>query len=532
MEKVTFTFNDHEITADKNLNVLEAVLQAGYEIPHYCFHNGLNPAGSCRLCAVEVGQYDKDGRFSMNPKLVMACKTPVKESLVVRSDTEKVRRHQKNILEFLLLNHPLDCPICDQAGECYLQDYSYRYGNPVSRFAEKKNKQPKKNIGKNILLHADRCILCTRCVRFVEEISGGAELAVSKRGSGSEIDIVPGQGLNDKMAGNIVDICPVGAMLDKQFLFKQRVWFLKTAESICPRCSRGCNIYIDHHQGVVYRLRPRFNPDVNDYWMCDDGRYGYKFIQAPERLTHSSMGRGETAQPISPERAYNEVKNRFAPYLQVGNGSKMAAVLSPCATCEEQWLLAQWLRSSSREVTLAMGPVFSEKDDEVFKGGFKICAEKIPNRRGAEAVIKQSGTELMKFKELLEAVAQGRFETLWIQGGYPWLDWWPDDSLDKLHAVKVIILQDILKSKLSDRADVVLAGAAWTEKSGSFINDQDQVQPFAKAINPPEQACSEAEWIWRISGRRGQFCMETIHSEMADIVRSPNTPAANTMSTT
>ena len=211
-----------------------ADVQAGYEIPHYCFHHGLSVAGSCRLCAVETGKYDDKNELVMNPKLVMACKTPIHDGLVVRSDTEKVRSHQKDVMEFLLINHPLDCPVCDQAGECHLQDYSYEFGRAESRMVDEKHKNPKKDIGPATLLYSDRCVACTRCVRFTREVSGTSELCVVNRGSRAEIDVFPGVPLDNALQGNVVDICPVGCLLDKDFLFKRRVWELRSANSICP----------------------------------------------------------------------------------------------------------------------------------------------------------------------------------------------------------------------------------------------------------------------------------------------------------
>ena len=283
-KKLTFKFNDLTLQADEGQSVLQAVLDAGHEIPHYCYHPALSIAGSCRLCAVEVGYPDKEGKIQMTKPLVMSCQTPVQEGMVVLSETDRVREHRLSVMELLLINHPLDCPVCDQAGECYLQDYSFRYGQSSGRFEmDDKIKQPLKEVGENILLYSDRCILCTRCVRFTREVSGGAELAVVNRGNKSEIDTFPGRPVNGKLAGNVVNVCPVGALLDKQFLFKQRVWFLNETESICPRCSRGCNITICHNKGVIWRLVPRRNDQVNGHWMCDEGRYGFKFVHADER---------------------------------------------------------------------------------------------------------------------------------------------------------------------------------------------------------------------------------------------------------
>src|SRR5256714_2165284 len=255
--------------------VLQACLDAGQALPHYCYHPGLSIPASCRICLVEVEGI---------PKLVPSCQTPVRDGMVVHSRSPKSIANQKAVMEYLLINHPLDCPVCDQAGECYLQDYSYEYGRAESRFEEDKLKKPKKDIGLNVLLYNDRCIMCTRCVRFTREVSGQGELYVDGRGHREEIDIFPGKPLDNKLSGNVVDLCPVGALLDKDFLFKQRVWLLKSAPSISPADSGGENIWIDHNEGIIYRVKPRYNLDANQWWISDDTRYAWKFVHDEKRL--------------------------------------------------------------------------------------------------------------------------------------------------------------------------------------------------------------------------------------------------------
>ena len=521
-KKVTITFNGKQIEVEEGQMVLTAVEKLGYEIPHYCFHEALSVAGSCRLCAVEVGYPDKDGNIKMVPPLVMSCQTPVREGMAVLSETEKVRAHRKAVLELLLINHPLDCPVCDQAGECYLQDYSFRHGRSFSRFnSDYKFSPPKKQIGANILLYSSRCILCTRCVRFTREISGGAELAVFNRGYKNEIDVFPGKPLTDKLAGNVVDICPVGAQIDKQFLFKQRVWFLNSTESVCPRCSRGCNIFIHHNQGVIWRLKPRLNEQINGPWMCDDGRYGYKFLHADERLNACRMRRQGQQYDIDLDEALLQAEKLLAPCLQNDDTGKLAAILSPAATCEEQFLLARWARQAAEDAILTVGPVLSEKKDETFKGGFTISAEKLPNRRGAQKIADHFGKPAMTFKQLLKAIDKGDVEAVWFQGGYPWLDWCPPENLKTLRRVPVLIVQDVLSGTLAEQADLVLAGAAWSEKQGCFINDQDMCQNFNKAVDPPGEADDDACILWRLDGREETFDLAQVRREMSDVIKLP-----------
>src|SRR3954464_11144226 len=255
--------------------VLQAYLDAGKTLPEYCYHPGLSIPASCRICLVEVEGI---------PILIPSCQTPVRDGMVVHSTSTKAVANQKQVMEYLLVNHPLDCPVCDQAGECYLQDYSYEYGRAESRFEEDKAKKPKKDVGLNVLLYNDRCIMCTRCVRFTREVSGQSELYVDGRGHKEEIDIFPGKPLDNQLSENVGDLCPVGALLDKDFLFKQRVWLLKQAPSISPADSGGENIFLEHNEGIVYRVKPRYNADVNQWWISDDTRYSYKAVHDESRL--------------------------------------------------------------------------------------------------------------------------------------------------------------------------------------------------------------------------------------------------------
>jgi NADH-quinone oxidoreductase subunit G len=230
------------------------------------------------MCLVEVGEKKPDGTVVMQPRVIPACQTPAKDNTVIQTATAKSKSAQAQTLESILLNHPLDCPVCDKAGECKLQDYSYNYGNSESRMVDDKNTPPNKpDLGNNISLFTDRCIMCSRCVRFTREISGTAELHVINRGSHAEIDIFPTEPLNNKLASNVVDLCPVGALASKDFLYTHRVWNLKTQDSVCAGCSTGCSIHLDTNKNVVYRLRPRENPNAQGYFMCDDGR-GSAFI--------------------------------------------------------------------------------------------------------------------------------------------------------------------------------------------------------------------------------------------------------------
>ena len=247
----TLTIDNKEITVPAETSVLQAALDNGIEIPHYCWHPALSVAGSCRMCLVEI-----DG----SPKLALSCATAARDGMKVLTQTEQVRDARKSMLEFFLINHPLDCPVCDKAGECLLQDYTWKYGTAHSRMVEAKRERPTKDLGGNILLYRNRCVLCTRCVRFYKDVVGEEHLLVEHRGYHSDISVFPGHGLTHKMTGNIVEICPVGCLIDRDFLFHARVWNLQKTKSICPGCCSGCNISIEHKDNRIFRLRAREKP--------------------------------------------------------------------------------------------------------------------------------------------------------------------------------------------------------------------------------------------------------------------------------
>jgi predicted molibdopterin-dependent oxidoreductase YjgC len=255
--------------------------------------------------------------------------------------------------------------------------------------------------------------------------------------------------------------------------------------------------------------------------MCDDGRYGYKFVHADERLTSSKVRQGEQLQEVNANQAVDEAARLLAPYLNEDSAEKLAVVISPAVSCEEQFLLAQWIRSRAEKANLVMGPVFSDEKDETFKCGFTISAEKVPNRRGAQQILKHFAGTQMNFKKLLDAVAKGKIEAVWLQGGYPWLDWCPAETVEKIRQAKVLIVQDILKGDLSDVADVLLAGAAWAQKNGCFINDQDICQTFNKAIDPPGDVRDDLEMLGRLIDKRKGLTLQEIRSDMSVCINVP-----------
>jgi NADH-quinone oxidoreductase subunit G len=460
----------------------------------------------------------------MESKLVPGCQQIVKDGTVVVANSEKVHAAQKATLEYLLLNHPLDCPTCDQAGECFLQDYSFDYGRGYSRLEEPKNLKPDKdNIGDQITLFTDRCIMCSRCVRFTREISGTAELQVVGRGSHEEIDIFPGRPCNNKLAGNVVDLCPVGALCSKDFLYKQRVWWLKSADSVCPNCSTGCSIHVDQNDDKVYRLRPRTNPQAQGDFMCDEGRFGWKYMQAEERLMYP-LQRDRAGQVLSQE--WETILPALQDALETAarDGGKLAAVLSPWMTLEEAYLLAGYLKSLCGDVTLALGPIRSVGEDDTYPKDFRgqpvepvtftIRAEKCPNRRGVELILDHFAGATSTLEELLGGAKNGEFAAVYLVGG-DLAGWITDPQAAALEKPATVVVQDIFPSPATGRATFVLPGGSFAERDGAFVNHAGLAQEIHRSIRGPGEAWPDGRILWELAGRRGLFNAPQLRREMA-----------------
>jgi NADH-quinone oxidoreductase subunit G len=455
-----------------NKTILQVAREHGVEIPHYCYHPGLSIVASCRICLAEIAMPNpKTGELQKVPKLVPTCQQPAVDGTEVYLDSPLTTANQKAVMEYLLVNHPLDCPVCDQAGECYLQDYSYRFGRAYSRFEETKIKQPKKDVGPHVLLYSDRCIMCTRCVRFTREVTGTAELSVMGRGNKEEIDIFPGRPLDNELSGNVVDICPVGALLDKDFLFQQRVWNLKSTPSIDPITASGDNIWIDHNEGRVYRIKPRTNPDINKWWISDEIRYGWKFVHSKDRLLSPRIRRHGAAEPAS----WDDALYRAIEGLR---GKKVALLASPMITCEDAFALGSAIRTIDSGASLFVGPVPRIGQDKTFKGGYTIHAEKAPNARGVRRALEQIDKNVGDHAAFLKAA--GSIDAVVITGNYP--SQWINSELASAIEGKFTVLIDTLPNRLSDRVDVLLPTATWAEKSGTFENATGRLQVFEQAI--------------------------------------------------
>jgi NADH-quinone oxidoreductase subunit G len=430
-------------------------------IPHYCWHPKLSIDGSCRMCQVEIkGQ----------PKLQIACNTPVAEGMEITTQGARVEKARQAVMELLLVNHPLDCPICDQAGECRLQDYAFEYG--VKHARTKEPRRPAKKaleLGPTIVLDQERCILCRRCVRFCREIPGTGELGVFDRGDESVLEVFPGSKLDNAYSMNVADICPVGALTTRDFRFKIRVWFLEDVPSVCNGCSNGCNIWVSKHKTTVYRYLPRRNDQVNDTWICDAGRLSYK-TQAEGRLEHALL-RGERV-PLEQalERAAELLRDVRA------RAGRVVGIASPFASNEDLFSLRRLLGDLGAGAGVFAVPRGASDD-------LLIKAEKAPNAAGARAL----GFE--------EDGAPGRAD-LGVALGH-------ELEPAALAGFEALILIDTHDSPLARRADVALPARSFLEREGSFTNHARRVQRFALAVEPRFEARAAGEWLARIAAAAG-----------------------------
>ena len=494
------TINGTVCAFEPGQTILQVANANGIEIPQYCYHDGLSVVASCRICLAEIWAPNPRNDNKIEPfmggKLMPTCQTQASDGMVVRADSPKSMANQKAVMEYLLINHPLDCPVCDQAGECFLQDYSYKYGRGVSRFEEQKVKQPKKDLGPHVYLYSDRCIMCTRCVRFTREVSGSAELMVEGRGNKEQIDVFPGVALDNELSGNVIDLCPVGALLDKDFLFAQRVWFLKSTPSIDGITASGDNIFIEHNEGKVYRVKPRENAAINKWWITDEVRYGWKHVHSEHRIEQPMRREFGVLVRSSFEHAILDAVEALQGAVR--DGGRLAVVISPMLSCEEAYLLTTLAKAIDADAAVAMGPVPSAGDDRIYPPGaaeddpkaFVVRGEKAPNARGVRRVVEAvTGSAPMSFDDFVSGSKS--FGAVIMTGNYP--SDWVTPAIEKSASGKTLVLIDTLESELVDRATVVLPGATWMEKAGSFENAGGVLQAFEQAIPAVGSARSEGQ---------------------------------------
>jgi len=483
------TIDGKEVEVAPGTNLIEAARHAGSEVPHYCYHPGLSIAGQCRLCMVDIEK---------NPRPQIGCNTQAADGMVVHTQTERVLETRKSIMEFHLVNHPLDCPVCDQAGECWLQIYYMRHGLYDPRMVDEKVHKPKAvPLGPHVMLDAERCILCSRCVRFCDEVTGGGELGIFNRGDHSEIGLFPGKTLENKYSGNVIDICPVGALTDRDFRFQVRVWYLDTARSVCNGCARGCNVEVHtnrrrphHNQGRrIARIKPRHNPDVNQWWMCDDGRYGFRWIDDDSRLlapTRRAAGKDVSLGWDAAVTALVEALKRYRP-------EEIGILASPQMSNEDLFALQRIAAQLGIGGIDHRVPPRAPGDED----SLLIRADKSPNRRGAELI----GLGQADGHAILGGARQRRVKLLWVFQ-HDLLDsgWAQADVTAALAAAEMVVFQGPSANATSAGAHLVLPSAAYVEREGTFTNFQGRVQRFRTVMEPLGEAMAD----WSILGRVGR----------------------------
>jgi NADH-quinone oxidoreductase subunit G len=484
---VRFKLNGKEVESLPGLNLIEAARREGVEIPFYCYHPGLTPAGNCRMCIVEASNAKKP---------ITACTTPVSEGLEVLTDTDNVRRAREAVLELMLVNHPLDCPICDKAGECMLQDHTFDHGKDHSRMVEPKELKHTKEVGNEIYIWGNRCIVCTRCVRFCDEIAGTGELCVVNRGDHSVIDVHPDYPLTNALSGNVVDICPVGALIAKDFLYEARVWFQKRTESICTGCARGCNIEIQTLRNQVKRLLPRHNGEVNDYWMCDYGRHDHAYILGERRTLRYRLG--ASTNPLDAGRALHEGLRQTAS----AHGPEAIAVLASAFQSLEELFLVRQLAAALEVPDENVGALARPDGEEhVFKKGFKIAADKNPNRRGAVALLG-AGVFGERTSALAERLRTGKVKGLVAFSDRPHclLGAGPEGSalLEHLARLEFLAVFQLEKGAVLPESALILPATAFSEKDGTMMNEDGRVQRLRPATELPRGIRAETDVLQEV----------------------------------
>jgi NADH-quinone oxidoreductase subunit G len=476
----------------KGTRVIEACEQASSYVPRYCYHKKLSSPGNCRMCLIEMGfprlgpdrkpELGNDGKPIINwiSRPQISCAQDVSEGMAVRTDSPLVKECQRGVMEFLLINHPLDCPICDQAGECRLQEFSVDFGNSKSRFLENKVKKPKNVVlGPRVTLDDERCILCSRCIRFCHEIADDDVLGFVDRGSYTVLTAHPGKRLDNNYSLNTVDICPVGALTSTDFRFKMRVWFLKETKSICTSCATGCNTIIGAREDVIYRQTPRENDHVNSCWMCDYGRLNFKYLEAEERLLEPQIRSDGKLVGADWPAAIAQA----ALQLKQFTGNEIAIVASGRMTNEELWLTSQLAKALGVQ-WIDIVPR-REPGDNIL-----LSEDRNPNTNGARLILGSPSEPGAKLMDIAEAVESGQIKALVVLKenamdlGIP---------MEQLVQLPAFIVMNILADEATEKATVVLPSCGFAEKRGSMINGKGRLQRLNRAVRPPGNARDDWE---------------------------------------
>ncbi len=501
---VTLNIDGKEVTAKPGTNLITAAKTVGADIPYYCWHHRLSIAANCRMCLVES---------STSPKLVPACQTALQEGMSIRTDTERVAEVRRSVMEFLLLNHPVDCAICDQAGECKLEDYYQRLDHKPSRLEGGKILRNKRKVlGPLVVLDQERCVQCTRCVRFMDEVAKEPQLGMFARGSEEYIDVFPGQQLTSNYSGNVVDLCPVGALLNRDFRFRARSWFLSTVASVCTGCSRGCNTYVDFMGQDVYRYRPRENDAINQSWMCDQGRLSYKPLNLA-RVQAPSLGRADDRREVTAAEA---LLRATAQLKAMAGTAELAVLVSP--SCSNEDLLAGLTFAKD---ALGVRHLYVGGRPDGAADALLMRADKNPNRKGLAWVSAGLGLSLEPFAALLKAVQAGTVKALYVLGAEVPVD--EAEAARTLAQVEFIAVQATNVTPLTETADVVLPTATHVEDEGSFVQEDGVVQRVRRAF--PPRGSTRGHWNWAVDIMR-EFGFPLTYESARDVFRelSPKVP--------
>lgn len=529
MENVTLTIDGRQLSVAKGTSVLKAAIEAGIQVPYYCYHPGLGIDASCRVCLVKIEKM---------AKLQTSCSTPVAEGMVVHTQDPEAVEGRKGVFEFLLINHPLDCPVCDKGGECPLQDFSNQFGNDQSRMDfprrtfDGEGVKADIDFGPTLMLNRNRCILCTRCSRFMAEVDGDAQIGTINRGNGSEIATFNEQGVHSLLSGNLMDVCPVGAITTKQYRFRSRPWDNPHAvDTTCTLCSKGCSTTAwlkakpEWAKGArLTRMTPRYNAQVNDFWMCDIGRFQYLWVEGDQRLRKPMI---LTKDGVHQVATWKDALMRVRDLLNAAGRKDPASVrmlASAHASHEELYLLkrlAEDLKGDAAASHVHVAWRRTEKQQPA-NTKFRVPAVDAPNVNGARdlglAVIGDGDADL---SALRTAIDQDRVAVLYV------LDPGPDGSMGdltwlvearKAGRVPVIVYQGVLLTELAKVADVVLPGAAWVEKDATYTNDQGMVQAASKAINAPGEAVEDWQILTSVAAALGlPYTYTTSQQVRADV---------------
>ena len=483
-----FQIDGEQVEYEPGEKVLSAALRCGKIIPHYCYHPGMSIVATCRMCLVDVIDL---GNGRPAPKLQTACSVDATAGMKIETFNQKVEEGRKLVNEFLLINHPLDCPICDQSGECVLQDYAFEYGSGKSEMDYSKRVNGWRDIGTFVALERNRCIQCSRCDRFTREITGTNEFGMFNRGHELTVDTYTDRPMTNKFQGNMADICPVGAITEKEFRFKRRVWKLKKNHSICTGCSTGCNVTIEHDRNEVFRLKPHENQSVNKWWLCDEGRLTYRKMNEKKSRIHQPLGRiGENLEGISWEKAYGAIAERIRELKPLPH--EVLALTDTHASNEELFLIQKFLKEGfSSDNIFCPLPRWEQSESDFFINTL-ITSDKTPNRAGALALHIKGDQKNTKLKKVIE----GDLKVVFVLGN-PFETEMEFKEIIKL--TQLVIHIGVFHNSWSDIADVVLPGQFYSEKEGTYTNKDQRVQSTEIAVKALRKTRPEWQIISELS---------------------------------